>query len=50
MKTVRLWEPHPGFGGLAGDRQQRDGELPMARLYGGRHLGDWKHVHRAVWV
>jgi hypothetical protein len=49
LEKVRVWEPHPGFDGLPGERQERDGELPMVRLYG-RPLGAWRHVHRAVWV
>jgi GNAT superfamily N-acetyltransferase len=50
LASVRVWEPHPGFDGLPGTRTERDGELPMARLYQGRTLVDWRQVHRAVWV
>jgi GNAT superfamily N-acetyltransferase len=49
LGSVRVWEPHPGFPALAGERRAREGELPMARVYGRKFL-DWRHVHRAVWV
>jgi hypothetical protein len=49
LGSVRIWEPHPGFPPLPGERRPREGELPMARLY--RHTAfGWRGVHRAAWV
>lgn len=50
LDSVRVWEPHPGFPPLPGTRRPREGELPMARVYGGRALADWRFVHRVLWV
>lgn len=50
LDSVRVWEPHPGFAPLPGDLRAREGELPMARVYGGRALADWRPIHRALWV
>jgi GNAT superfamily N-acetyltransferase len=49
LDSVRVWEPHPGFPALPGERRPREGELPMARIYG-RERFDWRQVHRVVWV